>query len=96
MVRVRADAQNFRGPDGQRLAIGPGMTTDVNLIGDKRSVMAYILSPFTRLSEDASGNSGSLDEPVRRICAPVEPENDHVAGAGVHSAGIRPRYPINR
>lgn len=52
-VRVRADAQNFRGPDGRRLAIGPGMTADVNLIGDKRSVMAYILSPFTRLSEDA-------------------------------------------
>jgi adhesin transport system membrane fusion protein len=53
MVRVRADAQNFRGPDGRRLAIGPGMTADVNLIGDKRSIMAYILSPFTRLSENA-------------------------------------------
>ncbi|MDY0960276.1 HlyD family type I secretion periplasmic adaptor subunit [Sphingomonas sp. CFBP8993] len=53
IVRVRADAQNFRGPSGQRLAIGPGMTADVNLIGDKRSVMAYILSPFTRLREDA-------------------------------------------
>jgi len=52
-VRVRADAQNFRGPSGERLQIGPGMTADVNLIGDKRSVMAYILSPFTRLSEDA-------------------------------------------
>ncbi|MEJ8629610.1 hypothetical protein P0F65_06630 [Sphingomonas sp. I4] len=53
IVRVRADAQNFRSPSGQRLAIGPGMTADVNLIGDKRSVMAYILSPFTRLREDA-------------------------------------------
>ena len=53
IVRVRADAQNFRGPSGQRLVIGPGMTADVNLIGDKRSVMAYILSPFTRLREDA-------------------------------------------
>jgi adhesin transport system membrane fusion protein len=52
-VRVRADAQNFRGPSGQRLVIGPGMTADVNLIGDKRSVMAYIMSPFTRLREDA-------------------------------------------
>lgn len=52
-VRVRADAQNFRGPSGQRLVIGPGMTADVNLIGEKRSVMAYILSPFTRLGEDA-------------------------------------------
>lgn len=52
-VRVRADAQNFRDPEGRRLQIGPGMTADVNLIGDKRSVMAYILTPFTRLSEDA-------------------------------------------
>ncbi len=53
MVRVRADAQNFRDPEGRRLVIGPGMTADVNLIGDKRSVMAYILTPFTRLSEQA-------------------------------------------
>ena len=52
-VRVRADAQNFRGPEGQRLVIGPGMTADVNLIGDKRSIMAYILTPFTRLREEA-------------------------------------------
>lgn len=52
-VRVRADAQNFRDPEGRRLAIGPGMTADVNLIGDKRSVMAYILTPFTRLGEEA-------------------------------------------
>ena len=53
IVRVRADAQNFRDPEGRRLPIGPGMTADVNLIGDKRSVMAYILTPFTRLSEQA-------------------------------------------
>ena len=52
-VRVRADAQGFRDPEGRRLVIGPGMTADVNLIGDKRSVMAYILTPFTRLSEEA-------------------------------------------
>jgi adhesin transport system membrane fusion protein len=52
-VRVRADAQNFRDPEGRRLVIGPGMTADVNLIGDKRSVMAYILTPFTRLGEEA-------------------------------------------
>jgi adhesin transport system membrane fusion protein len=52
-VRVRADAQRFRDPQGRRLVIGPGMTADVNLIGDKRSVIAYILTPFTRLSEEA-------------------------------------------
>ena len=52
-VRVTADAQRFRDPQGRRLPIGPGMTADVSLIGDKRSVMAYILTPFTRLSERA-------------------------------------------
>jgi len=52
-VRVRGDAQNFRDPQGRRLVIGPGMTADVNLIGDKRSVMSYILTPFTRLGEEA-------------------------------------------
>jgi adhesin transport system membrane fusion protein len=52
-VRVRADAQNFHDPEGRRLIIGPGMTADVNLIGDKRSIMAYILTPFTRLGEEA-------------------------------------------
>ena len=52
-VRVRADAQNFKDAEGRRLAIGPGMTADVNLIGDKRSVMAYILTPFTRLGKEA-------------------------------------------
>lgn len=52
-VRIRTDAKNFRDPEGRRLVIGPGMTADVNLIGDKRSVMAYILTPFTRLSEQA-------------------------------------------
>jgi adhesin transport system membrane fusion protein len=52
-VRVSADAKRFLDPEGRRLVIGPGMTADVNLIGDKRSVMAYILTPFTRLSEEA-------------------------------------------
>jgi membrane fusion protein, adhesin transport system len=52
-VRVRADAKAFRDGQGRALVIGPGMTTDVSLIGDKRSVMAYILSPITRLSETA-------------------------------------------
>lgn len=52
-VRVQVDAGTFRDPAGRRLPIGPGMTADVNLIGEKRTVMAYILTPFTRLSEQA-------------------------------------------
>lgn len=53
IVRVRADAQSFRGPDNRLLIIGPGMTADVNLIGEKRSIISYILTPFTRLGEEA-------------------------------------------
>lgn len=52
-VRVRGDANSFRDREGHRLVIGSGMTADVNLLGDRRSVMAYILTPFTRLSESA-------------------------------------------
>lgn len=52
-VRVRGRADSFRDREGRRLPIGPGMTADVNLLGDRRSVMAYILTPFTRLSESA-------------------------------------------
>ena len=52
-VRVRGQAETFRDREGRRLPIGPGMTADVNLLGDRRSVMAYILTPFTRLSESA-------------------------------------------
>ena len=50
-VRTRGDALIDR--TGQRLPIGAGMVADVNLIGDKRSVMSYLLTPFTRLSEEA-------------------------------------------
>jgi membrane fusion protein, adhesin transport system len=53
VVRVRADAERFRDPEGRRLPIGPGMVADVNLIGEKRSVLSYLLTPFTRLSERA-------------------------------------------
>ena len=53
IVRVEGDQARFRDTSGRRLPIGPGMTADVSLIGDKRSVMAYILTPFTRLSERA-------------------------------------------
>lgn len=52
-VRIQADTKGFKDTAGQRLVITPGMTADVNLIGDKRSIMAYILTPFTRLSARA-------------------------------------------
>lgn len=52
-VRVRAKEGSLRDQSGRKLPIGPGMTADVNLLGDKRSVMSYILTPITRLQDSA-------------------------------------------
>jgi adhesin transport system membrane fusion protein len=52
-VRVRTYADSLRDRSGRKLAIGSGMTADVNLLGDKRSILAYLLTPFTRLQENA-------------------------------------------
>jgi len=39
--------------EGKRLQIGPGMIANVNLLGEKRSVLSYLFTPLTRLSEKA-------------------------------------------
>lgn len=39
--------------DGKKLTIGPGMTSNIALLGEKRSVLSYIFSPITRLAENA-------------------------------------------
>lgn len=41
------------GKDGQPLKIGPGMVANVNLLGDKRSILSYIFTPITRLRDTA-------------------------------------------
>ena len=53
LVRVTTQDNALEGPGGQNLAIGPGMVADVSLLGDKRTVLQYILTPITRLSETA-------------------------------------------
>ncbi|MBN2971548.1 HlyD family type I secretion periplasmic adaptor subunit [Roseomonas aeriglobus] len=52
-VKVEAKAGSLKDKDGRALPIGPGMTVDVNLLGDKRSIMSYLFTPITRLSERA-------------------------------------------
>jgi adhesin transport system membrane fusion protein len=51
---VRAAGRRFLDPQGKPLQIGPGMTADVSLLGDKRSVLAYIFSPITKLAQGAA------------------------------------------
>jgi len=49
-VRTKTNALIY---NGRKLPIGTGMVADVSLLGDKRSVLSYLLSPITRLGERA-------------------------------------------
>ena len=53
LVRVRTSTNALRDPRGRPMPIGPGMVAEVDLLGDTRTVLQYILSPITRLSETA-------------------------------------------
>ncbi|MEZ5681600.1 MAG: HlyD family type I secretion periplasmic adaptor subunit [Erythrobacter sp.] len=51
-VRVRTEADALPSDKGE-LALGPGMVADVSLLGDKRTVLQYILSPLLRFRDSA-------------------------------------------
>jgi adhesin transport system membrane fusion protein len=51
-VQVRT-SRNALIHNGKALPIGTGMVADVSLLGDKRTVLEYILTPITRLNETA-------------------------------------------
>ncbi len=53
LVRVRTSENALKAPSGRKLPIGVGMVADVSLLGDKRTVLSYLLTPITRLSEEA-------------------------------------------
>lgn len=53
LVRVRTSANALRDPAGRPMPIGPGMVAEVDLLGDKRTVLQYILTPITRIGESA-------------------------------------------
>jgi len=53
LVRVRTSANALHDARGQAMPIGPGMVAEVDLLGDKRTVLQYILTPITRLGETA-------------------------------------------
>ena len=46
-------AKTLKDTNGQLLAIGPGMVANISLLGEKRSVLSYLFTPITRLSETA-------------------------------------------
>ena len=45
-MRIRTKQDGLTDQNGRKLPMTPGMVADVNLIGDKRSVMSYLLTPF--------------------------------------------------
>jgi adhesin transport system membrane fusion protein len=51
-VRTSKNALKDRNT-GRPLPIGTGMVADVSLLGDKRTILEYVLSPITRLQETA-------------------------------------------
>jgi adhesin transport system membrane fusion protein len=53
LVRVRTDANAIEGDHGGKLEISPGMVANVALLGDKRTVLEYILIPLTRFRDSA-------------------------------------------
>jgi adhesin transport system membrane fusion protein len=52
-VIVRTNSSELRNENGRALPIGPGMIANVSLRGDERTVLQYLLTPLTRLSETA-------------------------------------------
>ena len=52
-VRVRTTGNALRDAQGHALPIGAGMVAEVDLLGDDRSILSYILTPITRLRESA-------------------------------------------
>jgi adhesin transport system membrane fusion protein len=52
-VKVRTAANALHDRNGTAMPIGVGMTAEVDLLGDKRTILQYILSPIARLSETA-------------------------------------------
>jgi membrane fusion protein, adhesin transport system len=53
IVEVRTTRTALVSPSGKKLPIGIGMVADIALLGEKRSVLSYLLTPFTRLKEEA-------------------------------------------
>jgi len=53
VVRIRTAANVLRDSRGRAFPIGAGMIAEADLLGDRRTVLQYILSPITRLGETA-------------------------------------------
>ena len=53
VVRIETPARALTAPDGVKPRVGAGMVADIDLLGRKRTVLSYLLSPVTKLSGSA-------------------------------------------
>ena len=52
-VRIETPSRSLKGPGGRPVMVGTGMVTEVNLLGAPRTVLSYLMSPVTKLRDDA-------------------------------------------
>lgn len=52
-IRVRTTTPGLVAADGRKLPIGAGMVAEVDLLGEKRSVLSYLLSPINKVRSNA-------------------------------------------
>jgi adhesin transport system membrane fusion protein len=53
LVRIALDRKTLRDQAGKPLAIGPGMTVEASLIGKKQSILSYLMSPLSKVTNAA-------------------------------------------
>ena len=53
VIQVRTTSGALKGQDGQKLPIGAGMIAQVDVLGHKRTVLSYLLTPVSKLSDNA-------------------------------------------
>lgn len=52
-IRVRTEASHIADPSGKMRPIGPGMVAEVDLLGEKRTILEYLLSPVLEVGRRA-------------------------------------------
>jgi adhesin transport system membrane fusion protein len=52
-IRVRTNEAALKAQDGSPLPIGAGMMAQVDVIGHKRSILSYLLTPISKLKDNA-------------------------------------------
>ena len=53
IIRVRTHDAALKARDGTTLPIGTGMIAQVDVLGHKRTILSYFLTPFSKLSDNA-------------------------------------------